>query len=50
MVGAMNDPSKPAPDKTAPKLDASDEERLRFLQQYLDGLKEFLKKLRQRLH
>ena len=47
----MDDPKKPAPPKEAPKPKApDDQDRLLVIQQYLDGLKEYIRKLRKRFH
>ena len=47
----MVEPSKPAPNKKkALEPKGSNEERLRVVQQDIEGLKDLLKKLRQRLH
>jgi hypothetical protein len=47
--GYMNEAPKPASDNET-KTKSSDEERLRLLQQYIESLKDFLRKLGKHFH
>jgi hypothetical protein len=47
----MNEPTKPDPSKeAAAKPEQSDKDRLPVVQQYIDDLKEIIRKLRKRFH
>jgi hypothetical protein len=49
-MGLMGRPRKKAPAKKVRKPNSSDQQRLLLIQQYIDGLKEFIRKLRKHLH
>jgi hypothetical protein len=46
----MNEPIKPDPGKEAPKPEQSDEDRPPVIQQYIDDLREIIRKFRKRFH
>jgi hypothetical protein len=46
----MNEPTKPDPCKEAPRPEQSDKDRPLVIQQYIDDLREIIRKLRKRFH
>jgi len=46
----MTEPIKPDPAKEAPEPKPVDEDRLLVIQQYIDALREAIRKLRRRFH